>query len=50
MTAKWESIDDESEAFLAEVRQLEAWWQTDRQKHIKRLVKFAGVYLLLPDP
>ncbi|SCV28547.1 related to Mitochondrial 2-methylisocitrate lyase [Fusarium fujikuroi] len=36
MTAKWESIDDESEAFLAEVRQIEAWWQTDRQEHIKR--------------
>ncbi|KAF4953696.1 hypothetical protein FGADI_5804 [Fusarium gaditjirri] len=36
MTAKWESIDDESAAFLAEVRQIEAWWQTDRQKHIER--------------
>ncbi|WZH50102.1 isocitrate lyase [Fusarium acuminatum] len=36
MTAKWESIDDESAAFLSEVRQIEAWWQTDRQKHIER--------------
>jgi isocitrate lyase len=48
MTAKWESIDDESAAFLSEVRQIEAWWQTDRQKHIERLVKLANA--LLSDP
>ncbi|KAF4345839.1 isocitrate lyase [Fusarium beomiforme] len=36
MSAKWESVEAENEAFLAEVQQIEAWWQTDRQKHIKR--------------
>ncbi|KAF5626801.1 isocitrate lyase [Fusarium tjaetaba] len=36
MAAKWESVVDESNAFLSEVRQIETWWQTDRQKHIKR--------------
>ncbi|KAM0378441.1 hypothetical protein ACHAO7_007124 [Fusarium culmorum] len=37
MTAKWDSVDAESQAFLSEVKEIEAWWQTDRQKGIKRL-------------
>ncbi|KAF5234550.1 hypothetical protein FAUST_7530 [Fusarium austroamericanum] len=36
MTAKWDSVDAESQAFLSEVNEIEAWWQTDRQKGIKR--------------
>ncbi|KAF5660885.1 isocitrate lyase [Fusarium heterosporum] len=36
MVAKWDSSDAESEAFLSEVQQIQAWWQTDRQKGIKR--------------
>ncbi|KAF9769459.1 hypothetical protein IL306_013123 [Fusarium sp. DS 682] len=36
MAAKWDDVEAESEAFLSEVRQIEAWWQTDRQKDIKR--------------
>ncbi|PTD07895.1 Mitochondrial 2-methylisocitrate lyase [Fusarium culmorum] len=36
MTAKWDSVDAESQAFLSEVKEIEAWWQTDRQKGIKR--------------
>lgn len=38
MAAKWDSVDAESQAFLSEVKEIEAWWQTDRQKGIKRLV------------
>ncbi|RSL39423.1 hypothetical protein CEP54_016326 [Fusarium duplospermum] len=36
MAAKWDNVEAESEAFLAEVRQIEVWWRTDRQKDIKR--------------
>lgn len=36
MAQKWTNIKDESEAFKAEVKEIEEWWQTDRQKHIKR--------------
>ncbi|KAH9906066.1 isocitrate lyase [Xylariomycetidae sp. FL2044] len=36
MTSKWADVKEESEAFAAEIRDIEAWWQTDRQKHIKR--------------
>ncbi|KAH7324273.1 isocitrate lyase [Stachybotrys elegans] len=36
MATKWDSVEAESEAFDAEVRQIEAWWQTERQAHIKR--------------
>lgn len=33
---KWTSIGDESAAIEAEIKAIEAWWQSDRQKHIKR--------------
>ncbi|KAF5001092.1 hypothetical protein FGRMN_1286 [Fusarium graminum] len=36
MVAKWDSVEAESEAFLSEVQQIQAWWRTDRQKGIKR--------------
>lgn len=36
MSAKWSSVAEESEAFEDEVKAIEAWWQTDRQKHIRR--------------
>lgn len=36
MSQKWASVKEESEAFEAEIKEIEAWWQTDRQKHIKR--------------
>ncbi|OHE93434.1 acetate utilization-3 [Colletotrichum orchidophilum] len=36
MYPKWNNITSESQAFAAEVRGIEAWWQSDRQKHIKR--------------
>jgi isocitrate lyase len=36
MAAKWSSVESESEAFDSEVREIEAWWQTERQKDIKR--------------
>ncbi|KAK1672381.1 isocitrate lyase [Colletotrichum godetiae] len=36
MSPKWSNVKSESEAFAAEVREIEAWWQSDRQKHIKR--------------
>jgi hypothetical protein len=36
MSQKWPDVKAESEAFAAEVKEIESWWQTDRQKHIKR--------------
>ncbi|KAF9878873.1 hypothetical protein CkaCkLH20_03773 [Colletotrichum karsti] len=36
MSQKWADVKAESDAFAAEVREIEAWWQTDRQKHIQR--------------
>ncbi|KAK1723235.1 isocitrate lyase [Colletotrichum acutatum] len=36
MSPKWSDVKSESEAFAAEVREIEAWWKSDRQKHIKR--------------
>jgi hypothetical protein len=36
MSHKWTDFKAESEAFEAEVKEIEEWWQTDRQKHIKR--------------
>ncbi|KAI0017116.1 isocitrate lyase [Xylariomycetidae sp. FL0641] len=36
MTSKWADTKEESEAFAAEVREIEEWWQSDRQKHIQR--------------
>ncbi|KXJ88954.1 isocitrate lyase [Microdochium bolleyi] len=36
MANKWNSLDAEEAAFKAEVQQIQAWWQTDRQKDIKR--------------
>jgi hypothetical protein len=37
---KYPDTKTESEAFVAEVKAIEEWWQTDRQKHIKRFVLF----------
>lgn len=36
MSQKWADTKSEAEAFEAEVKEIEAWWQTDRQQHIKR--------------
>ncbi|KAI8316509.1 Mitochondrial 2-methylisocitrate lyase [Colletotrichum sp. SAR11_59] len=36
MSLKWPDVKAESDAFAAEVKEIEAWWETDRQKHIKR--------------
>ncbi|KAJ0341657.1 hypothetical protein COL922a_002096 [Colletotrichum nupharicola] len=36
MSLKWPDAKAESDAFAAEVKEIEAWWETDRQKHIKR--------------
>ncbi|KAF2448074.1 putative mitochondrial 2-methylisocitrate lyase [Karstenula rhodostoma CBS 690.94] len=36
MSLKWANTRKEIEAFEAEVTSIEAWWQTDRQKHIAR--------------
>jgi isocitrate lyase len=36
MSQKWVDTRAESDAFEAEVKDIENWWQTDRQKHIKR--------------
>ncbi|CAK3876274.1 isocitrate lyase [Lecanosticta acicola] len=33
---KWFSTREETEAFQAEVQNIEQWWQTDRQQHIQR--------------
>lgn len=35
MAPKWADIKIESDAFEAEVKEIEGWWQTDRQKHIR---------------
>ncbi|KAF6794613.1 isocitrate lyase [Colletotrichum sojae] len=36
MSQKWTDVKAESAAFAAEVKEIEEWWQSDRQKHIKR--------------
>ncbi|KAI0171222.1 isocitrate lyase [Pestalotiopsis sp. NC0098] len=36
MAQKYADIQSEKDAFAAEVEDIEKWWQTDRQKHIKR--------------
>jgi isocitrate lyase len=36
MSQKWSSLEEETAAFNAEVKSIEEWWQSDRQKHIKR--------------
>lgn len=36
MSTKWANTQEETAAFEAEVKDIEAWWQTDRQKHIQR--------------
>lgn len=36
MNQKWTDVKAESAAFEAEVKEIEEWWQTDRQKHIQR--------------
>lgn len=36
MSKKWVDVKAESGAFEAEVKEIEEWWQTDQQKHIKR--------------
>ena len=36
MSQKWANVISESEAFEAEVKEIESWWQTERQKHVKR--------------
>ncbi|KAK4494408.1 hypothetical protein PRZ48_014706 [Zasmidium cellare] len=33
---KWSSTSEETAAVEAEIKGIEAWWQSDRQKHIKR--------------
>lgn len=33
---KWQDTCEESQAFKAEVEAIEQWWQSERQKHIKR--------------
>lgn len=38
MAQKWTDVKAESAAFEAEVKSIEEWWQTDRQKHLKRRV------------
>lgn len=38
MSPKWSDVKSESEAFTAAVCEIEAWWQSDRQKHIKRYI------------
>jgi isocitrate lyase len=36
MARKWTDSKSETDAFKAEVKSIEEWWQTDRQKHIQR--------------
>ncbi|KAK6219455.1 hypothetical protein LQW54_002187 [Pestalotiopsis sp. IQ-011] len=36
MAQKYADIQSEKDAFAAEVEEIQKWWQTDRQKHIKR--------------
>ncbi|KAK5125368.1 hypothetical protein LTR85_000477 [Meristemomyces frigidus] len=36
MSQRWSSTKEEADAFEAEAAAIEEWWQTDRQKHIKR--------------
>lgn len=36
MSQKYPDVKAESAAFDAEVKAIEEWWQSDRQKHIKR--------------
>lgn len=38
MSQKYADTKAESAAFAAEVKAIEEWWQTDRQKHLKRFV------------
>lgn len=39
MSQKWTDVKAESAAFAAEVKEIEEWWQSDSQKHIKRYVQ-----------
>ena len=38
MAQKWASVKSESSAFDMEVKEIEEWWKTDRQKHFRRYV------------
>lgn len=38
---KWANTSDESAAVEAEIKAIEEWWQSDRQKHIKRYVTWS---------
>ncbi|PVH89463.1 Phosphoenolpyruvate/pyruvate domain-containing protein [Cadophora sp. DSE1049] len=39
MSRKWADVKSESNAFDIEVKEVEEWWQTDRQKHIMRHIR-----------
>ena len=38
MAQKWADVESESSAFDREVKEIEEWWKTDRQTHIRRHV------------
>lgn len=54
MSLKWPDVKAESDAFAAEAKEIEAWWETNRQKHIKRFVSFLlkpqDISQFLPKP